>query len=127
MATAMLAYIRDDQRLWSDVGDWLRTLLQHYKSLKEAWAERFALISLGQWHEDLNRGNPRQYFESFTSAYWLEGGFIIMVLDLAKSYFKTAIAGLSPMNSPRGVSGKRPISINIPVPLLLVEALSLVR
>ncbi|MBC2602751.1 hypothetical protein [Puniceicoccus vermicola] len=57
MATAMLAYIRDDRQLWFEVGDWLRALLQHYKSLKEVWAERFAQISLGKWPEDLKRGN----------------------------------------------------------------------
>ncbi|WP_185693407.1 heparinase II/III family protein [Puniceicoccus vermicola] len=81
MAMAVLAYVRDDTGYWHQVGDWLRSLLKIYESLKDEWEIRYRQLTIGRIPESA-MSNPRQFIDTFTPAYWLEGGFMIMVLDL---------------------------------------------
>lgn len=95
MAAAVLGFVREDRWYGSQVGEWLRGLLSIYEGLQESWAQRFVQISKGEIPEG-GPENPRQFVDTLTPAYWLEGGFMIMVLDLYDQLEAYAPEVLSP-------------------------------
>ncbi len=81
MAAVVLAYVRDESRLWRWIADWLRGVIAYHRAHAERWDANLARIAVGDLPAP---GNPRQFFEGFVKggAYWVEGGFMTVILHL---------------------------------------------
>lgn len=92
MAMAVLAYVRDDAKLWHGVGDWLRSLLDYYRLASPGWHENQYRILRGEPVSMPHApSNPRQFFEGFTRGvmYHVEAGLnsvVMHLLDLLETY-----------------------------------------
>ncbi|SDT92967.1 Heparinase II/III-like protein [Verrucomicrobium sp. GAS474] len=84
MATVVLAYVREDRALWHRVGDWLRALLAHYRTVAPQWKANLEMIPRGIKPPTANQDNLAQFFDSFTRGcnYFTEGGLMIAFLHL---------------------------------------------
>lgn len=92
MAAAVLAYVRNDPKMWHGVGDWLRSLLAYYRKVLPEWLEDQRRVMRGE-PTSLSHltSNPRQHFNGFSNrcAYWVEAGMssvVLHLLDLLEAY-----------------------------------------
>jgi len=99
MSVAVLAFVRQDQRYWRWIADWLRGLLSYYREAEPLWREnRFRVMRGEKTPMSAIAANPRQHFEGFTQngRYWVEAGFhscVLHLLDLLEAYAPEVLSG----------------------------------
>ena len=90
MAVCVLAYVRNDPKLWHWVGDWMREALAFYREILPVWREHRYAVMRGEPYEGCS-SNTRQSFEGFVrgGCYWVEAGMssvMFHLLDQLEAY-----------------------------------------